>query len=197
MRRPPPSQLPARILAACLALGAACANAAPERYRVDPQHTYALYEYSHWGLSIQQGRFDSVRGSITLDPQTPGGGQVEIEIDANSINAGSADFSELLRSDEYFDAANHPVILFRATRLEFRDEALVKLDGELTIKGITRPLTLTIDRYQCRFMLLYLRRACGANASASVSRSAFGLDRYTSFVGDEMTLRIAVEAIKE
>lgn len=168
-----------------------------ERYRIDPLHTFALYEYSHWGLSRQQGRFDEVRGFVTLDPAAPGGGEVDLEIAAASVHSGNAGFDETLRGEDYFDVANHPTIMFRAKHLEFDGDALTRVHGELSIKGVSRPLSLAIDHYRCRFMPLYLRRACGANGSASLSRSDFGLGRYAPLVADEVVLRFAVEAIHE
>jgi polyisoprenoid-binding protein YceI len=169
---------------------------AADRYIVDPEHTSTIFEYDHLGLSLQRARFDGSRGSITLDQQGKTG-TIEIDIDAASINTGNERFNNILRSADFFDTEQHPKIIFRSTRLYFDGERLVKAEGDLTIKGVTRPTTLEITQFNCRFMLIYGKRACGANGIARIRRSEFNLDRYAPFVSDAVSLYISVEAIKE
>jgi polyisoprenoid-binding protein YceI len=170
------------------------ASAAEERYRIDAQHTFAIFEYEHWGLSLQRGRFDNNSGLIRLDPASRAGA-VDIEISAGSVSTGNALFDTVLRSAEFFDANRYPKITFRSNRLQFDKQRLVRIDGLLTIKGISRDVSLEMSRFDCRFMLLYGRRACGANGTAHLSRSDFDLGRYVPFVSDAVTLYISVEAI--
>lgn len=180
---------------ALCALSANPADAA-DRYTIDPDHTVAIFEYSHWGLSHQQGRFDRSTGFIELDEQA-GTGTIAIDIDATSLHAGSSVFNDTLRSDTFFDVAQHPRITFKSSALTFLEGKLQKAEGELTIKGITKPVTLDVFAYNCRFMLVYGKRACGANAVTKILRSDFDMGRYAPFVSDEVTLFIAVEAIKD
>ncbi len=184
-----------------LALLGACALALPawsseERYRIDPQHTFSVFEYEHWGLSLQRGRFDDNSGSILFDP-TSHTGNIDITIAAGSVSTGSALFDTILRSAEFFDADRHPTIRFRSSRLLFDGDKLARVEGTLSIKGVSRNIVLEMSRFDCRFMLLYGRRACGANGTARLSRSDFDLGRYVPFVGDAVTLYISVEAIIE
>lgn len=176
---------------------AAAQEPGEERFRLDPQHSFARFEYDHWGLSRQQGRFDATRGHIILAPDTPAGGLVDVEIETQSISTGSRVLDDLLRSEDFFDAATHPRIHFRAHRLIFEGERLRSLVGELAIKGVTRPVTLDVTHIHCRFVPIYLRRACGAHAQATILRSSFGMGRYSSFVSDEIQLSIVVEALQE
>lgn len=169
---------------------------AADRYTIDPDHTFSSFEYGHWGLSRQRSRFDRNTGFIELDEEA-GKGVVDIDIDAASVSTGSLSFNDVLRSPSFFDAANYPRIRFTSSDLRFLDGSLVEVDGELTIKGITKPVALEIDSFNCRFMLAYGKRACGANGSARILRSDFELGRYVPFVSDEVTLHIAVEAIKD
>ena len=169
---------------------------ARERYQIDPQHTFSTFEYEHWGLSLQRGRFDNNIGTIELDP-VAGAGQIDIEIAAASISTGSPMFDKILRSADFFGAAAHPKITFHSTRLLFTGERLAQVEGILTIKAISRSVSLDMTHFACRFMPAYGKRACGANDSARLSRSDFDLGKYVPFVSDIVTLYVSVEAIKE
>ena len=181
------------ILLAGLHATAACAG---ERYRIDPQHTFSSFEYEHWGLSLQRGRFDGNAGVIDFDNQAKTGA-IDIQIDAATVNTGSSVFDRVLRSGEFFDVARFPAIGFKSTALHFDGERLAQVDGILTIKGIARSVTLQMTRFDCRFMILYGKRACGANGFAKLSRNDFELGRYVPFVSDLITLYVSVEAIRE
>jgi polyisoprenoid-binding protein YceI len=182
-------------VAAVLGMWACCALA-QERYQIDPQHTFSTFEYEHWGLSLQRGRFDGNSGSILFDP-VGRRGEIVVSIATGSVSTGTPLFDAILRSPEFFDAAAHPVITFRSTALHFDSERLVSVDGNLSIKGTTRSVTLTMTRFNCRFMLMYGKRACGANGFARLSRSDFDLGRYVPFVSDAVTLYVSVEAIQD
>ncbi len=170
---------------------------AKDRYRIDPQHTSSVFEYSHWGLSLQRGRFDKNSGSIEVDFDTKSG-SVLIEVEVSSVSTGTPLFDSALRSARFFDVENYPKIVFRSSRLIFDEQNnLIALDGELTIKGTSKRIVLELSQFNCRFMPLYMARACGANGSAKILRSDFDLGKYTPFVSDEVTLSFSVEAIKE
>jgi polyisoprenoid-binding protein YceI len=169
---------------------------AADKYQVDPEHTFSYFEYQHWGLSVQRGRFDKNSGSIEIDTANKTG-SLQISIDADSINTGTETFNKILRSDSFFNAEKYPKISFQSNRMVFNDERLVQVEGDLTIKDITRKVTVDITQFECRFMILYLKRACGANGSTKILRSDYGVGRYVPFVSDEVTLSFSVEAIKD
>lgn len=169
---------------------------AADRYLIDPEHTFSYFEYSHWGLSMQRSRFDTTTGSIEIDQDTESG-RIDIEIDAASVSTGSDGFNQIMRSANFFDTANYPKISFKSSNLHFEEKQLTQVDGDLTIKGITHPVTLEINHFNCRFMLVYGKQVCGANGSAKILRSDYKLGRYVPFVSDAVTLHISVEAIKE
>lgn len=179
----------------CLALVDATASGG-ELYHIDPEHTFSSFEYMHWGLSLQRGRFDKNFGTIELDAAAKTGA-IDIQIEAASISTGSELFNSVLRSNGFFDVANHPKIIFKSTGMQFDDDRPVRAVGELTIAGITKPVSLEITRFHCRFMILYLKPACGANGFAKILRSDFNLGRYVPFVSDEVTLHFSVEGIRE
>ncbi|GAC1520117.1 MAG: YceI family protein [Collimonas sp.] len=196
-----PKQLPKkksallRFLLLMLTLDSSACFAA-DRYLIDPEHTFSYFEYNHWGLSKQRNRFDTTTGSIEIDQETHSG-SIDIEIDTASISTGSDSFNRIMRSGDFFDAANYPKISFKSSSLHFEEKLLKQVDGDLTIKGITHPVTLEISNFNCRFMLIYGKQACGANGSARILRSDYKLARYLPFVSDAVTLHISVEAIKE
>jgi len=169
---------------------------ADDHYVIDPLHTFSSFEYSHWGISTQRGRFDHSSGYIDLDVAKKTG-TVLLEIDTGSISTGSDLFNKIMMSDSFFDAEHFQKIVFRSTRMIFDQEQLSKIDGTLTIKDTTRPVTLEITQFNCRFMVLYFRQACGANGYTRILRSDFNMDKYAPFVSDEVTLYFSVEGIRE
>ncbi|WP_211468170.1 YceI family protein [Collimonas silvisoli] len=194
----PTSFLPSALLRSSLlllALNGGVCNAA-DRYLIDPEHTFSYFEYNHWGLSTQRSRFDSTTGSIEID-QASHSGSIDIEIDAASVSTGNDGFNQIMRSGDFFDVANYPKINFKSSSLHFEEQQLTQVDGDLTIRGVTHPVTLEIHNFNCRFMLIYGKQVCGANGSAKILRSDYKLGRYAPFVSDAVTLHIDVEAIKE
>ena len=178
------------------AIFASASGFAAERYKIDPEHTFSSFEYNHWGLSMQRNRFDSTSGFIELD-QAAQTGEIEIDIDPASVNTGTELFNKALRSNDFFDVEKYPTIRFTSSHLIFDGDNLTQVDGELTIKDIKRTVTLEITNFNCRFMLIYGKRACGANGFVKILRSDYKLGRFVPFVSDAVTLYIVVEAIKE
>ncbi|MEO8102624.1 MAG: YceI family protein [Betaproteobacteria bacterium] len=172
------------------------AFAAPETYVIDNNHTFPKFEYSHFGYSLQQSRFDKTSGRITLD-RAARTGSADITIDTKSVNTGYDVFNGHLKSENFFDVEKFPAINYKSNGFRFEGDKLVAIDGNLTIKGITKPLTLTITAFNCMPHPMSKKDTCGANATAKVKRSDFNLAKYVPNVGDEVTLSIAVEAGKE
>ncbi|MBC3862403.1 YceI family protein [Undibacterium jejuense] len=169
---------------------------AENTYKIDPEHTFSSFEYQHWGLSTQRGRFDKNTGSISMDTENKSG-SINLEIDANSVNTGSDIFNRAMRSSNFFDTDKFPKISFSSDKMIFNEDKLTQVTGKLTIKNTTLPVTIEVTQFNCRFMILYLREACGANGYTKILRSDFKVGRYVPFVSDEVTLYFNVEAIKE
>jgi len=186
-----------RIAILALASGLAIpALAAPETYVIDGGHTYPKFEYSHFGYSLQQSRFDKTSGKITID-RVAQAGSADIIIDAKSVNTGFDVFNGHLKADGFFDVEKFPTLSYQSTRFKFEGDKLGAIEGNLTVKGITKPVTLTVTHFQCMPHPISKKDACGANATAKVKRSDFNLGKYVPNVGDEVTLSIAVEAVRE
>lgn len=175
---------------------ATAAHAAPETYVIDNAHTFPSFSYSHLGFSTQQSRFDKTAGTITVD-RAERTGKAEIRIDARSVNTGLPLFNEHIQAADYFDTKNHPEIVFVSDDFRFDGDRLTEVNGKLTIKGITRPVTLNVTHFACKQHPMLKKDACGANAVATVRRSDFNMGKGAPAVSDEVTLNIAVEAVKK
>lgn len=170
--------------------------AAPETFNIDPNHTFPRFEYNHFGYSNQQHRFEKTSGKIVLDRATKTG-SVEVSIDAKSVNTGSALFNGHIQAADFFDTDTYPVITFKSSAVKFDGDKPVAVDGNLTIKGVTKPVTLTVTNFHSMPHPMLKKDAIGANAVTKVKRSEFNMGKYAPSVSDEVTLTIAVEAIKE
>ena len=179
-----------------LSLVGGVALAAPESYTVDPGHTYPSFEISHLGFSTQRGRFDKTTGRLTLDREAKSA-SVEISIDANSIDTGNAKLEEHLRRPDFFDVAQFPAITFKSTKAQFNGDTLTALDGDLTMHGQTRPVTLAINKFHCGPHPVSKKQACGADGMTTIKRSDFGIKYGLPVIGDEVKLLINIEAQKD
>ncbi len=184
------------VLVAALSAFSAAGFAAPETYNVEPTHTYPRFEYSHFGYSNQQQRFDKTSGKIVID-RAAKTGSVDVSIDTTSVNTGYALFNQHIQAEDYFDTAKYPAISFKSTRVRFDGDKPVAVEGNLTIKGVTRPVTLTVTSFHSMSHPMLKKDAIGANATTKVKRSEFNMGKNVPYVSDEVSLTIAVEAIKE
>jgi len=186
-----------KIIALLLAAGVSLsAFAAPETYVIDGSHTFPRFEYSHFGYSNQVSRFDKTSGKIVLD-RAAKTGSVDVTIDTKSVNTGFTTFNDHIQGADFFDTAKFPTITYKSTKFNFSGDKLASVDGNLTIKGVTKPVTLTVTSFQCMPHPMLKKDACGANATAKVLRSDFNAGKYAPYVGDEVTLTFAIEAVKE
>lgn len=172
------------------------AYAAPETYMIEPLHTMPRFEYSHFGYSVQLSRFDTTSGKITID-RAAKKGTVDVVIDAKSVNTGSTVFNGHIQAADFLDTEMFPTITYKSSKLKFEGDKLVAVDGDLTIKGITKPVTLTVNSFLCMPHPMVKKDACGATATTKVKRSDFNMGKYAPYVGDEVTLTIPVESIKQ
>jgi len=180
---------------ALAAVGAPQVNASSEEFTIDAAHTYPAFAVKHLGISTQRGRFDKTTGRITLDREA-GAGTIEIVIDTTSVSTGSPQLDKVLRGEDFFDVEKHPRMTFRAQALEFISGVPRSARGEFTLLGVTKPVTLAIEHFGCTRMPLLVRTTCGADVSTMLSRSAFGMNRYGTWIGDDVRISIQIEAVK-
>lgn len=171
--------------------------AASETFIVDGDHTFPRFSYSHFGLSTQLSQFSNTSGIVVLD-QVASTAEVNIEIDMTSVSTGSTLFDEHIQDADFLDTAQYPTATFKSSRVHFNDGEPVALEGDLTIKGITKPVTLTVTNFtKMPHPMVEGKDAIGADAHASIKRSEFNAGKYAPHVSDEVTISIALEAIQQ
>jgi len=180
---------------AALAVTLAAPAIAADTYVIDNDHTYPRFSYSHFGYSTQLARFNKTTGKIVLDAAQRTG-SVDIVIDTKSVDTGSATFDEHIQAEDFLHTARFPTATFKSTRVVFEGDKPVAVEGDLTLKGVTKPVTLTVTSFLAMPHPMVKKPAIGANAYTVVKRSEFGMGKYAPYVGDEVRIEIAVEAIQ-
>ncbi|MDR2215080.1 MAG: YceI family protein [Nevskiaceae bacterium] len=180
-------------VAGCLAIAAAQAQTVT--YNIDPAHTYPTFEADHMGgLSKWRGKINSSSGKVTMDAKA-GTGTVDVTMDMASIDFGLDAMNEHARSADIFDVAKFPTATFSGKLAGFKDGAPTEVQGNLTLHGVTKPVTLKLNSFLCKKNPLNQKEVCGADALAQINRADFGVD-YGKDIGFKMdvTLRISIEA---
>ena len=185
------------LLLVAIAVIARVAVAEPEYYVVDPTHTFPNIEFSHMNISVWRGKFNKTTGDIMLD-RTAKTGTVDIKVDPASINFGLDDMDEKARSDAFFNVAEFPDAGYRGT-IQFDGDKLVAIEGEITLLGVTRPLSLTINSFNCIQHPMLNKQVCGADAQGELNWSEYGMEwsKYGEGDAGRVKLQIQVEALKQ
>ena len=168
--------------------------AAPVTYEVDGTHTFPRFSYSHFGLSTQLSSFSRTSGKVVFDAQARSG-SVDITIDMTSVNTGFADFNGHIQAEDFLDTARHPTATFKSTRVVFEGDKPRSIDSVLTIKGVSKPVTLNVTSFLAMPHPMLKKPALGANAHTTIKRSEFNAGKFAPYVGDEVRIDIAIEAI--
>lgn len=184
------------LAALILASAAGSALAAPETYVVDGTHTYPRFSYSHFGYSTQLSRFDKTSGKVVFD-KAARTGSVDIVIDTTSVDTGFPTFNGHIQGEDFLDTAKYPTATFKSTKVVFDGDKPASVEGNLTLKGVTKPVTLTVTSFQAMPHPMLKKDAIGANATVTVKRSEFNAGKYAPYVGDDVKIDIAIEAVKE
>jgi len=180
--------------AALFTAAATSALAAPVTYTMDQAHTLPRFSYNHLGYSTQMSRFDKVNGTIVYDKAAKTA-SVDVTIDMKSVDTGFPLFNEHIQGPDFFDTAHYPTATFKSTKVIFDGDKPSKIEGNLTIKGITKPVTLTVTSFQEMMHPMLKKDAIGANATVTVKRSEFNAGKYAPYVSDDVKIDIPVEAI--
>ena len=185
------------LIAAALIAAATVAEAAPETYVFDTTHTYPNFEVGHMGFSIRRGWFEKTTGQVTIDREKRTG-ELTVEIDAASINTGFGPRDDFVRSDKFgfLDVAKHPKIFFKSRQFTFAGEQLSRISGELTIKGITRPVDLEMSTLRCAEHPVSKKAMCGGEAHTVINKSDFG-EFGGRLLGEQIRISLEFEAYRE
>ncbi len=171
------------------------AFAAPVSYKIDPNHTNVLASWTHFGFSRPTVNFGQADGTIVYDAENVGASSVQVTLPLKGLSALAEDFYDHLTSADWFDAAQYPDATFKSTAVEAAGEGKLKVTGDLTVKGITKPVVLDVTLNNAAEHPMGKRAAIGFDATATVKRSDFGLGKYAPNVSDEVALRITTEAM--
>jgi polyisoprenoid-binding protein YceI len=182
------------ITAAAIAALSGAAVAQSATYKVEPTHTFVNWEAKHFGTSTSRGRFDKKDGEITLD-KTAGTGKATITIDMASINTGVAPFDRHLRSADFFDAEKHPTATFKTGDFKLTGGKTGDIAGELTMLGVTKPVTLKTVGFNCYQNPMFRKEVCGGDFETTIKRSEFGMKYGLPGIPDDIKLTIQIEAV--
>lgn len=185
-----------------LLLAPLAALADPSTWSIDPAHSQTMFTVRHMVISSVRGQFDRTTGAVVLDEQDPARSSVEATIDVNSVNTRVPDRDKHLRSPDFFDAANHPTITFRSTRVEKAGEGKLEVSGELTIRGVTRPVVLHVEGPTAPVKDPYGNARRGIVATTTINRQDYGLKWSKAVeagpvVGDQVKVEIEAELVQQ
>ena len=182
------------LLAAALSALVAPAFAAPTTYKLDPTHTNVIAQWNHFGFSNPFANFGNVEGTLVYDAANIGNSSVQVTLPLSGLESFTPKFNEHLRSADFFDAASFPNATFKSTKVEAAGEGKLKVTGDLTVKGITKPVVLDVTLNKAGEHPMKKVPAIGFDATATVKRSDFGVGAYAPMVSDEVALKITTEA---
>ena len=176
---------------------------AADSFTIDPLHTFPNFTINHLGFSTIHGRFDKTSGTLTVD-EAKHSGSVDVVIDAASVDTGYIKRDDHLRSPDFLNAAEFPEITYKSTKVTIKGdpegEATATVDGNLTISGVTKPVTLSVSRIHCGINPMDPKKQqyrCGFDAHAKIKRSDFGVKFALPAIGDEMNIDLGVEAVRD
>jgi len=193
-----------RITLGALALAVPlAASAAPENYTLDPYHTFPHFAVEHFGVSMFWGRFDRSSGKFMID-RAAKKASLELTVNTASVSTGENDkgsrprsLDEHLRSADFFNVAEFPRMTFKAADVKFNGDNPAEISGELTLLGVTRPLTLKVERWVCKDNPFNKKPMCGGNASGVLKRTDFGMKYALPAVSDEVRLTVGFEGYRD
>ncbi|MBG78348.1 MAG: polyisoprenoid-binding protein [Alphaproteobacteria bacterium] len=182
------------LASALLMGGVQVANAAPESYNFDPTHTNILWKAEHFGFSKPSGRFGLTSGELILDEDAPENSSVEVVIDTTDLVTGIEKFDAHLKSSDFLDVENFPTATFKSTAVEVTGETTAKVTGDLTLHGVTKPVTLDMTLNKIGINPISEKKTAGFSGSIVLKRSDFGISMYVPNVSDEVEISIEAEA---
>ncbi len=185
-----------RYLATFAAMSALVAPAyASDNYTTDPEFSAPSFEITHLGFTTQHGRFNKTSGKISIDLAAKQG-SVDFTIYTESLDMGSGAWSKHLSDEGLFNVKKFPTMTFKSDKLIFEGNKVVAAEGQFTMIGVTKPLKITVNGFQCGINPASKKAMCAGDVSATIKRSDFGLTKYIPAVSDEVKISVPVEAYK-
>lgn len=184
----------ALVLFVATAVFAAPAMAAAESYKLDPNHTNIYWHANHFGFSTPSGKFADVEGTLKLDDAKPENSSVKVTVKPASIVTGIPKFDTHLKSADFFDVQKYPTATFESTKVTPAGDNTAKVEGNLTLHGVTKPITLNVKLNKIGEHPLTQKKAAGFSAETTIRRSDFGMSFGVPNVSDEVKITIETEA---
>ena len=181
-------------LGLAVAIASSVTLAAPVDYKIDPTHTATVFSWNHFGFSTPSANFTDIQGVIKVDNAKPANSSVEVTIPLSSVNTNVPALDKEFQEEAWFNAAKYPNITFKSTKVETKNKKHFKITGDLTVKGVTKPVVLDAVLNKQGEHPMAKVPAIGFNATTSFNRSAFGIGNYVPNVGDKITVNITTEA---
>ena len=181
------------IIASALAVASVSAVAAGVTYKLDPGHTNVIASWSHFGFSNPSANFGQVSGTLSYDSAAPEKSSVEVNLPLSGLDTFVPALDEHLKKADFFDAAKFPAATFKSTNVEVVGNGTFKVTGLLTIKGVSKSVTLDVRLNNAGVHPMTKQEAIGFDATATIKRSDFGMGMYAPAVSDEISLRITTE----
>ena len=181
-------------LGLAVAIASSVTLAAPVDYKIDPTHTATVFSWNHFGFSTPSANFTDIQGVIKVDNAKPSNSSVDVIIPISSVNTNVPALDKEFQEEAWFNAAKYPNITFKSTKVETKDKKHFKITGDLTVKGVTKPVVLDAVLNKQGEHPVAKVPAIGFNATTSFDRSAFGIGNYVPNVGDKITVNITTEA---
>ncbi|MBA2077139.1 YceI family protein [Rhodanobacter sp. PCA2] len=182
------------LLIAGLLAAAATVQAAPVTYKMDPGHTMVLFSWNHFGYSNPTADLGLGEGTLVFDEQDPAKSSVEVTLPLSALDTHVPDLDKHLKKADFFDAEKYPVVTFKSTSVQPEGDKHFKVTGDLTVHGVTRPVTLDATLNRVGPHPMTKAQSIGFDATATLKRSDFGVGAYVPMVGDEIRIRITTEA---
>jgi polyisoprenoid-binding protein YceI len=185
------------LLASVLATATFGASAAGVTYKIDPGHTVVLATWNHFGYSNPSANFGGASGAIVYDADAPEQSTVEVTLPMSGIESFVPKLDEHLKSPDFFDAEKYPVATFKSTVVRALGEGRLEVTGNLDLHGVSKPVVLDVKLNKLAPHPMGDTPTIGFDATATIKRTEFGIDKYVPMVSDEITLRITTEASAE
>ena len=184
------------LFAVVISLSASAAFAAPENYTLDPSHTNIYWKISHFGFSSPSGKFADTSGTLVLDEANPENSKVKVVIKTASVVTGIPKLDEHLQTPDFFDSLKFPEATFSSFKVTKTGKTTAKIQGDLTLRGITKRITLNAHLNKIDDNMVH-KHVAGFTLKGKIKRSDFGMRAYLPGLSDEVLLDIEVEADRD
>lgn len=182
------------LLALAALVAAPAAFAAPVTYTLDTGHTQVMFSWNHFGFSNPTANFNTVEGTLVYDAAHPADSHVEVTMPVSSLDTHVPALDDHLKRADFFDAAKYPKITFKSTKVVDEGHDRLKVTGNLSVHGVTRPVTLEVKLNKAGVHPMLKKQAIGFDATTTLERKDFGVGAYVPAVSNQIKVRITVEA---